>query len=116
MPEPHGFAVRISAVRPRAIRQLTGLVDPPCHPLASPDAVASTASHPAFVTIAKRPSVGTGRLGYAADLAQAKTEIYLQKGLDRQTGKTRSDLPVRQICWSISSLRGANGSRLRRSR
>ena len=67
----------------------------------APDALASTASRPAFVTIAKRPSVGTGRLGYAADLAQAKTEIYLQKGLDRQTGKTRSDLPVRQICAHV---------------
>src|SRR5947199_3116995 len=76
----------------------------------APDALASTASRPASVTIAKRPSVGTGRLGYAADLGQAETEIFLQKGLDRQTGKTPSDLPVRQICWSISSLRGANGS------
>ena len=64
----------------------------------APDALASTASRPAFVTIAKRPSVGTGRLGYASDLGQAKTEIFLQIGLDRQTGKTRSDLPVRQIC------------------
>jgi len=63
----------------------------------APDALASTASRPAFVTIAKRPSVGTGRLGYASDLGQAKTEIFLPKGLDRQTGKTRSDLPVRQI-------------------
>ena len=63
----------------------------------APDALASTASRPAFVTIAKRPSVGTGRLGYAADLGQAETEIFLPKGLDRQTGKTRSDLPVRQI-------------------
>ena len=32
--------------------------DPPCHPLTSPDAIASTASRPAFVTIASRPSVG----------------------------------------------------------
>src|SRR5258705_2599015 len=45
-----------SAVRLRTIRQLTGLIDPPCHPLASPDAAASTASRPASVTIAKRPS------------------------------------------------------------
>ena len=60
----------------------------------APDALASTASRPAFVTIAKRPSVGTGRLGYASDLGQARTEIFLQMGLDRQSGKTRSDLPV----------------------
>src|SRR5438874_10583042 len=47
-----------SAVRLRAIRQLTGLVDPPCHPLTSPDALASTASRPAFVTTRDRPSLG----------------------------------------------------------
>src|SRR5207248_803848 len=82
VPGPHGFAVRISAVRLRAIRQLTGLVDPPCHPLTSPDAAASTASRPALMTCAT-PLWGTGRLGYAADLAQARTEIFLQKGLDR---------------------------------
>jgi hypothetical protein len=46
-----------SIVRLRAIRQLTGLIDPPCHPLTSPNAAASTASCPAFVTCA-RPSVG----------------------------------------------------------
>src|SRR2546430_12253000 len=44
-----------SIVRPRAIRQLTGLVDPPCHPLTSPDAAASTASRPAFVTTRDPP-------------------------------------------------------------
>src|SRR5712664_4316027 len=61
--EPHDFTVRFSAVRPRAIRQLTGLVDPPCHPLTSPDAAASTASRPASVTIAIRPSSGTRHRG-----------------------------------------------------
>src|SRR5438552_17940098 len=44
-----------SIVRPRAIRQLTGLIDPPCHPLTSPDAAASTASRPAFVTTRDPP-------------------------------------------------------------
>jgi hypothetical protein len=69
VPEPHDFAVRStssqpkgfdgpSIVRLRTIRQLTGHIDPPCHPLASPDAAASTASRPASVTIASRPSVG----------------------------------------------------------
>jgi hypothetical protein len=73
----------LSIVRLRAIRQLTGLVDPPCHPLTSPDAAASTASRPALVTTRDRPSCGTGRLGYASDLGQPKTEIFLQMGLDR---------------------------------
>src|SRR5436190_19576202 len=44
-----------SIVRLRAIRQLTGLVDPPCHPLTSPDAAASTASRPALVTLRTAP-------------------------------------------------------------
>jgi hypothetical protein len=50
---PHGFAVRFSAVRPaRYIRsRITAL-----RTLFAPDAAASTASHPAFVTIAIRPS------------------------------------------------------------
>src|SRR5438876_1430995 len=47
-----------SIVRPRAIRQLTGHIDPPCHPLTSPDAAASTASRPALVTTRDRPSLG----------------------------------------------------------
>jgi hypothetical protein len=85
-----------SVCRPRAIRQLTGLVDPPCHPLTSPDAAASTASRPASVTIAIRPSSGTRRFGYASDLGQRRSEIFLQKGLDKPFRKTRSDLPVRQ--------------------
>src|SRR5947208_3221605 len=44
-----------SAVRLRAIRRLTGLVDPPCHPLTSPDAAASTASRPALMTTRDTP-------------------------------------------------------------
>src|SRR6266576_4858551 len=79
-----------SVCRLRAIRQLTGLVDPPCHPLTSPDAAASTASRPASVTIAIRPSSGTRRFGYAADLDQPRREIFLQRGLDRPFRKTRS--------------------------
>jgi len=35
-----------------------GPYDPPCHPLTSPDAAASTASRPALVTTRDRPSVG----------------------------------------------------------
>ncbi len=40
-------------------RSLTG--NPPCEPVHAPDAAASTASHPASVTIAIRPSFGIGR-------------------------------------------------------
>src|SRR5436190_10369219 len=48
-----------------------------------PDAAASTASRPASVTIAIRPSVGWDSAGYSFDLGQARTEIFLQTGLDR---------------------------------
>src|ERR1700694_4584618 len=44
---------------------------------------ASTASRPASVTIAIRPSVGRDGGGYRSDLGQARTEIFLQMGLDR---------------------------------
>jgi hypothetical protein len=82
-----------SIVRRRAIRSLTGLIDPPCHPLASPDAAASTASRPTSVTIAKRPSEGRDGGGYRSDLGRTGTKIFSQMGLDRQIG----DLPVGQI-------------------
>src|ERR1700736_5874976 len=51
--------------------------DPPCHPLTSPDAAASTASRPALVTTRDRPSVGRDGDGYASDLGQARSEIFL---------------------------------------
>src|SRR5213075_1681376 len=54
---------------------------------------ASTASRPAFVTTRDRPSVGRDGWRYAADLGQARNEIFLQKGLDKPFRKTRSDLP-----------------------
>ncbi len=76
-----------SIVRQRAIRSLTGRIDPPCHPLTSPDAAASTASRPASVTIAIRPCVGRDGGSYGSDLGQAGNEIFLQMGLDRQTAE-----------------------------
>src|ERR1700738_3938960 len=44
---------------------------------------ASTASRPASVTIAIRPSGGRDGGGYRSDLGQAGTEIFLKMGLDR---------------------------------
>src|SRR5258708_24715655 len=66
--EPHDLAVRISVIRPARFR--------------APDAAASTASRPALVTTRDRPSGGTRRLGYAADLGEAETKIFLISGLD----------------------------------
>src|SRR4051812_29013461 len=54
----------------------------------APDAAASTASRPASVTIAIRPSVGWDSAGYRFDLGQARTEIFLETGLDRGNQQT----------------------------
>ena len=70
---PHDFAVREPA-------------------LSSAAQAASTASRPASVTIAIRPSVGRDIEGYRFDLGQAEMEIFLQMGLDSQF----TDLPVGQ--------------------
>src|ERR1700730_8049071 len=45
----------------------------------TPNAAASTASRPAFVTIAIRPSMGRDGEGYRSDLCQAGTAIFFQK-------------------------------------
>ncbi|MDB5603296.1 MAG: hypothetical protein JWP25_196 [Bradyrhizobium sp.] len=49
-------------------------------PHRTPDAAASTASHPASVTIAIRPSCGTRRGGYGGDLGSRVSGIFLGKG------------------------------------
>src|SRR5882757_9286463 len=48
----------------------------------APDTAASTASHPASVTIAIRPSVGRDAKSSRGDLEGVETEIFLQRGLD----------------------------------
>ena len=48
-----------------------------------PNAAASTASRPASVTIAIRPSGGRDGEGYRSDLGKEETGIFLQMGLDR---------------------------------
>ena len=45
------------------------------------------------MTIAKRPSVGAGRAGYALDLRFCKAEYFSRKDLTRFR-KTEGDLPV----------------------
>jgi hypothetical protein len=70
---PHDFAVR----------------EPALSSLAPPT---STASRPASVTIASRPSVGRDGEGYRFDLGKMRSGIFLRKGLDRRA----PDLPVGQ--------------------
>jgi hypothetical protein len=60
---PHDFAVRRKAPSSSA---------PP----------ASTASHPAFVTIMIRPSLGWDGASSKSDLGQTRSGIFLQRGLD----------------------------------
>src|SRR5450432_2075619 len=57
---PHDFAVRCNISRPLAWRSLTGLIDPPCNPIARKTLPRPPHPHPASVTIAIRPSGGVG--------------------------------------------------------
>src|ERR1700737_2018624 len=71
-------------------------------PRASSAPPASTASRPASVTIAIRPSMGRDGGGYRSDLGQAGTEIFLQTGLDRAN---QID-PPQQFCGLLISPQG----------
>src|SRR5450631_4266129 len=53
----------------------------------APDAAASTASLPAFVTMANAPLVGWDGQSSRCDLGRTKTEIFLQRGLDSPVDK-----------------------------
>ena len=92
MPGPHGFAVRISAVRlarlvhsrdrrPANISRATTLPRPP-RPV------------PTFVTMANAPLLGTGWQESSVDLPDGLSEKFLREVLDRLL----SDLPVVLVC------------------
>jgi len=93
---PHDFAVRNNIVRLHAVNrsraQRTAL-----RPRLRADAAASTASRPAFVTIASRPSGDeTGRL-IEVILASAKAEYFSNQGwtgfADLPDGQFASEVP-----------------------
>ena len=65
---------------------------------------ASTASRPASVTIAIRPSVGRDGGGYRVDLGQTRTEIFLQMGLDRKIASQPVGQISRPVCWATLAL------------
>src|SRR3981081_419313 len=73
------------AVRLRAVDHSRVFRQPALRSHRAPDAAASTASHPASVTIAIRPSVGRDGEASRSDLGQAGTEIFLEIGLDSRT-------------------------------
>src|ERR1700738_4490756 len=79
---PHDFAVRgkhLSSARPAIAH---GPIGPALRSRRAPNAAASTASRPASVTIAIRPSGGRDGEASKSDLGQTGTEIFLQMGLD----------------------------------
>src|SRR3954453_2237480 len=80
----HDFAVRVSTVRQRCLR----VHRIPC---------------PTSVTIAIRPSCGTGWRAYNFDLGQRRKEMFLQMGLDRAN---QID-PVQQIRFFENSASGS---------
>ena len=85
----------------------------------------STASRPASVTIASRPSCGTGRAEYTHDLLFRKIRIFFTMGLDSppksMNAQTR-ELPFTPIvrrgagCRSSRLLPGTRGSKRDRRR
>ena len=58
-------------------------VKPPCDRNHAPDAAASTASRPAFVTIASRPSGDETGRACRDDLPDGESGIFFVGGLDR---------------------------------
>jgi hypothetical protein len=87
-----------SALRSANLTPASGRQDHTTSPSASAPFVkgasASTASRPASVTIASRPSVGRDGGLSASDLPDMLSEIFLKMGLDRGRGGSRTDLPV----------------------
>jgi hypothetical protein len=58
-------------------------MDPPCDISHTPDAAASTASHPASVTTRDPPLLGGGTAReVATDLGSSGSEIFFEGGLD----------------------------------
>jgi len=77
---PHGFAVRNkrrSSCAPSFAHEKIAL-----RTTCRADAAASTASPPAFVTIAKRPFPGRDVASDSADLPDGLSGIFFAKGLD----------------------------------
>jgi hypothetical protein len=85
-------------------------VEPALRSRRAQNAAASTASHPASVTIAIRPSWGRDGGGCRTDLGQLGREIFLQMGLDRKSAEP----PVGQISWPFRRSSTSGGGRRNR--
>jgi hypothetical protein len=86
------FAVRVSAVRQRA-DDGSQAETRPAITLRAETLPASTASRPAFVTIANSPSVGWDAEGSKVDLGRAGTEIFSGWGWTGESAATAFDAP-----------------------
>jgi hypothetical protein len=79
---PHDFAVRKQSSLVRVLLIAHEFKEPALRSHRAQNAAASTASRPASVTIASRPSVGRDGEGSRDDLGGAGSGIFLQRGLD----------------------------------
>src|SRR5260370_7562731 len=70
----------VIVVRQRAVNRSRGSTRPAIRH--TPDAAASTASRPASVTIAIRPSMRRDGGGYGSDFGKGGTEIFLKSSLN----------------------------------
>src|SRR5260370_15894989 len=128
---PGSFATVISGIASTNWTPASGCQDHTTSPSAQAlfvnSAAASTASHPASVTIAIRPSVGWDGVSFRSDLGQTGNGIFLQTGLDDPNhvdplqqisvlahgGYDAADfarLPGKSVCAGLAlppSLRGA---------
>jgi hypothetical protein len=106
---PGAFATVACGLASANLTPASGCQDHTTSPSASApfvkSASASTASHPAAVTIACRPSVGRDAKSSRCDLGIVKTEIFLRKGLDTKI----AEQPVGQISRPVR--RSSKGGR-----
>src|SRR5712692_1516195 len=86
---PHDFAVRNNISRPLAVDR-SQVFQLALQSRRAQNAAASTASHPASVTIAIRPSVGRDAKSSRSDLGCVGTEIFFGKS------EKRLDSPVKK--------------------
>ena len=89
---PHDFAVRCSISRPLAVDRSQAFRQPALQSRRAQNAAASTAFHPASVTIMIRPSGGVGCESSRSDLGCVGTEIFFGKTEIRLDRKITSAL------------------------
>src|SRR5713226_5337928 len=106
--EPHDFTVRSNIVRQHAADCSQAVRRPALPPRVTPDAAASTAPHPASVTIAIRPSCGVGWREFVEMICPTGEAKYFCKGDSTQkcpAGKSLEPLDQARRCLRVASVR-----------